>query len=88
MKMIVAIIDENLRQLVSQALINANFRVTQLATTSGFLRGGETSLLIGVNDHQVGDALDLIRNEIPEAPVSDKKQATIYVLNVRNVIRL
>jgi len=88
MKMIIAIVDDNLRQQVSQALISSKFRVTQLATTSGFLRGGETSLMIGVDSHQVEHALQIIRDQIPISPDLDKKQATIYVLNVRNFNRL
>jgi uncharacterized protein YaaQ len=88
MKMIIAIIDDEKQQEVSQALINAEFRVTQLATTSGLLRGGETSLMIGVADDQVEHALQIIRDKTPPLPDNDTNQATIYVLNVRSHNRL
>ena len=84
MKMIIAIVDDNLYPQVSQALIKSNFRVTRLATTSGFLRGGETSMFVGVDNHQVDNALQIIRGQIPASPDTNKKQATIYVLNVKS----
>lgn len=84
MKMILAIINEENRHAVSQALISADFRVTQLATTSGFLRGGETSLMVGVEDDLVDSALQIFRDQISQSPEPGRKQATIYVLSVKN----
>ena len=84
MKMILAIINEDNRQAVSQALLSADYRVTQLATTSGFLHGGETSLMVGVEDDLVENALQIIRDQIPQSIEPGRKQATIYVLSVKN----
>lgn len=84
MKMIFAIVDDVGSQQISETLLNANFRVTQLATTSGFLRGGETTLMIGVEDNQVDEALHIIREQFPRSQDDDRNRATIYVLNVRN----
>jgi uncharacterized protein YaaQ len=88
MKMIMAIVNDERHQQISQTLLSANYRVTQLATTSGFLRGGETTLMIGVNDDQVDEALLIIREQISASQDPDKKRATIYVLNVKNFYRL
>lgn len=88
MKMIMAIVNDERYQQISQTLLSANYRVTQLATTSGFLRGGETTLMIGVSDDQVEEALQIIREQIPATQDLDKKRATIYVLNVKNFYRL
>ncbi len=82
MKMIVAIIDDDKVENVSQTLIKENFRVTQLATTGGFLRGGATTLMVGIDDELVEKALQIIRDQIPSD--EDKKQATLYVLNVKS----
>ena len=65
-----------------------NYRVTQLATTGGFLRGGATTLMIGVDDDLVDDALHLIRENVKGESEPDKIQATLYVLNVKNFNRL
>ena len=48
MKLIIAIVqDEDSSRLVSN-LMNEGYSVTKLATTGGFLRAGNTTLLIGV----------------------------------------
>ena len=60
MKLIISIVqDEDASRLVS-ALMNDGYRVTKLATTGGFLRAGNTTLLIGVEDAQVPGALSVI----------------------------
>ena len=57
MKLIVAIVqDEDAGRLVS-ALMDKGFGVTKLATTGGFLRAGNTTLISGVEDDKLQDAL-------------------------------
>lgn len=87
MKMILAIVDDTRKEIVSQALLQSNFRVTQLATTSGFLRGGATTLMIGVEDDLIEDALQIIRDQIANLPNPDSP-TTLYVLNVKSFNRL
>ncbi len=60
MKMIIAIVqDEDSSRLVS-ALMNDGYSVTKLATTGGFLRAGNTTLLMGVNDDRFDGAMKII----------------------------
>lgn len=60
MKLIIAIVqDEDASRLVNQ-LMKEGIGVTKLATTGGFLRAGNTTLLIGVEDHKLQSALDII----------------------------
>ena len=60
MKLIVAIVqDEDSGRLVS-ALMDHGLRVTKLATTGGFLRAGNTTLISGVEDDQLDSALSII----------------------------
>ena len=62
MKLIVAIVqDEDAGRLVS-ALMDKGFGVTKLATTGGFLRAGNTTLISGVEDDKLQDALGVIEN--------------------------
>jgi len=62
MKLIVAIVqDEDASRLVNQ-LMNAGFGVTKLATTGGFLRAGNTTILTGVEDEKIDDALKVIES--------------------------
>ncbi len=76
MKLIVAIVqDEDVSRLVSQ-LMNDGFGVTKLATTGGFLRAGNTTLLVGVEDDRFQDCMDTIekvcksRKQIAPSPAS------------------
>ena len=60
MKLIVAIVqDEDASRLVS-SLMNEGFGVTKLATTGGFLRAGNTTLLVGVEDERFDAAMGVI----------------------------
>ncbi|MBR6954952.1 MAG: cyclic-di-AMP receptor [Clostridia bacterium] len=60
MKLIIAIVqDEDASRLV-QTLMDEGFSATKLATTGGFLRAGNTTLLIGVEDSSAQQAISLI----------------------------
>ena len=76
MKLIIAIVqDEDASRLISQ-LMNDGFGVTKLATTGGFLRAGNTTLLVGVDDDRFQAAMDVIekvcksRKQIAPSPAS------------------
>jgi uncharacterized protein YaaQ len=88
MKMIIAIIENHLSEATSSALLTRNFRVTRLASTGGFLREGTTTLMVGVDNDQLETALEIIREQTPPSEDSEKIQATIYVLNVKNFRRV
>ena len=60
MKLIIAIVqDEDASRLIS-SLMNEGYSVTKLATTGGFLRSGNTTLLLGVDDHKFDGAMAVI----------------------------
>ena len=62
MKLIIAIIqDEDSSRLIS-ALMNDGYGVTKLATTGGFLRSGNTTLLVGVDDDRLDGCLHIIES--------------------------
>ena len=74
MKLIVAIVqDEDASRLVNN-LMSEGFGVTKLATTGGFLRAGNTTLLIGVDDAKFDEAMGIIervcksRKQMASAP--------------------
>ena len=61
MKLIVAIVqDEDASNLIS-SLMNERFSVTKLASTGGFLRSGNTTLLLGVDDEKLDAALAVVK---------------------------
>jgi len=88
MKLIIAIIKDEDNDKVSRALTKNDFRVTFIASTGGFLRSGRSTLLIGVEDEQVEEALDVIRNNSKKPEKPKEKRATIFVLNVDQFTQL
>lgn len=60
MKLIIAIVQDEDAQRAMTVLMNEGFSVTKLATTGGFLRSGNTTLLVGADDELVDQALGLI----------------------------
>ncbi|MFI3284564.1 MAG: cyclic-di-AMP receptor [Erysipelotrichaceae bacterium] len=63
MKLILAIVSNDDSASVSAALTKGNFSVTRLATTGGFLRAGNTTIIVGTNDDQVDACIEIIGNE-------------------------
>lgn len=59
--MITAIVNKKDTVRVCEALTNNGVEFTRLATTGGFLRAGNTTLMIGVEDERLEFALELIR---------------------------
>ncbi|NLN84191.1 MAG: hypothetical protein GX138_07555 [Firmicutes bacterium] len=61
MKMVIAVIQDQDAHEAAGALVAAGFRSTRLSSTGGFLRSGNTTLLIGVEDEEVDKVCEVIR---------------------------
>lgn len=81
MKMIILILKDHESDVVTQALTSADYRVTRVASTGGFLRSGVATLLLGVDDDRVDSAIGLIREKIGKS-ASGEKRATLFVVPV------
>lgn len=72
MKLIIAIVqDDDSGELVEE-LTDSNFRVTKLATTGGFLKSGNTTLMIGVDEESV----DIVVSKIEDICKKRKHMVT------------
>lgn len=80
MKVIIAIVKDTDDAEVIHQLIDHQYRVTRMASTGGFLRRGNVTLLIGVEDNQVNDVIELINRSCQPAQ-SGQHKATIFVVN-------
>lgn len=80
MKMIIVIVHDHDADILTQALTAADFRVTRVASTGGFLRNGVVTMLLGVNDDQIDSAINAVRQALP--PKDDQKRATLFVVPV------
>lgn len=60
MKLVMAIVSNDDANQVIKSLIKADFFVTKLATTGGFLKSGNTTIIIGVQDDRLDDCIELV----------------------------
>lgn len=84
MKLIITIIPGNSRDSVSLALTERKFRVTQIASTGGFLRRGNATLLVGVDDDQLDDAIATIKQIVDQS--GSKQKGVLFVVKVDKFI--
>ncbi|WP_199623830.1 cyclic-di-AMP receptor [Paenibacillus alkalitolerans] len=61
MKLVVAVVQDKDSNRLSSALIQQGIRATKLASTGGFLRAGNTTFMIGIEDERVQDVLTVIK---------------------------
>ncbi len=60
MKLILAVVSSQDTNQVVNNLLKAKFYVTKLATSGGFLKVGNTTLLVGVEDENVDAVIKII----------------------------
>lgn len=65
MKLIIAIVRDDDSAALLDALGSRRLGATKLASTGGFLREGNTTVLIGVEDERTDEVLDIIRHTCP-----------------------
>jgi uncharacterized protein YaaQ len=61
MKLIIAIVQDEDTDTLTEALVSAGFRFTKISTTGSFLRTGNSSLMIGVEDAGVDGVLSILQ---------------------------
>lgn len=81
-RLVIAILRDADGEEALKALLDAKFRVTQIASTGGFLRRGNSTLLIGVEKERVETVIRLIREHSAPAIDPGLKRATVFVLKV------
>jgi len=85
MKLIFAIVQDDDALDLVESINEAGFRVTKLATTGGFLKAGNTTLIIGVEKEKVDEVLNIIekvcktRNQIVTSPSPVAGSTGVYV---------
>lgn len=72
MKMLLAIVHNEDAPLLINELNEKKYFVTKLATTGGFLKKGNTTLLLGIEDEKVDAVCEIIKQH------SGKRQQIMY----------
>jgi uncharacterized protein YaaQ len=60
MKLVVAIVNNEDADELLDGLVQSDFRATRLASTGGFLRQGNTTIIVGVPENAVTDVVNVI----------------------------
>lgn len=84
MKLIIAIVHDDYVNRVVKELVNNKIRSTKLTSSGGFLKSGNTTLLIGTKEENVDKAIDVIRSQCDSKEYKDGTVicgANIFVLN-------
>lgn len=85
MKLVIAIVHDDDAADLLDILTENDFRVTKLATTGGFLKSGNTTLLIGVEEEKIKDVLSIIedtckvREQIVTSPSPISGSTGVYI---------
>lgn len=61
MKLILVIVQEKDSLLLSNIFNRENIRATKLSTTGGFLKSGNTTFIVGIQEERVEEVLNLIK---------------------------
>lgn len=65
MKLALFVVDDNKADRTVDALVQHGLRVTRLASTGGFLRRGNTTLLVGADEAEIAQAAALVHEVAP-----------------------
>jgi uncharacterized protein YaaQ len=79
-KLIIAIVRDTDAGPVVDQLVTQDYRVTRVASTGGFLRRGNVTLLIGVEEQHVQPVINILRDTC-SPPEPDQHRATIFVVD-------
>ena len=63
MKLLFAIVQDEDANRVMNSLNKKGYMVTKLSSTGGFLKAGNTTLLIGIDEQYVNDVLSIIESK-------------------------
>lgn len=75
MKLILAVVEDKDSNRLIDALGRKEFKTTKLSSTGGFLKEGNTTLMVGCEDEYIDQALDIIKKNSSQreqmvAPIS------------------
>ena len=80
MKVILAVTRDKDIESILDSLLPRGFSVTKFASMGGFLKRGSTTLLIGVEETEVEEVINLLKNAVGP-PDTDQHRITLFVMN-------
>ncbi len=91
MKMIIAIVHDSDSANLITVLIENRFQVTKLATSGGFLKEGNTTIMVGADEERVEELLSFIKDNSksrdqlvsPISPMGNSEAFVTFPIEVR-----
>jgi len=87
MKLMTIIIQDKDSDRVLEALVGMDFSVTRMASTGGFLRKGNVTLLVGLESSQVDTVISILKNRCTTHE-PNRYAATVFVLDMPEYIKV
>lgn len=86
MKLIVVIMEDDLCHILSKELLENKISSTKLSSTGGFLKKGNTTMLIGTDVENEQSVLDIIKKVCDENDVEsdNESKANVFVMDLED----
>jgi uncharacterized protein YaaQ len=88
MKLMIAIVNDADYDKIARRLTDEEYRVTCIASTGGLFRRGSSTLLMGLEEEKINRAMEIIKENSTSSEGTGSNKATIFVLNIKDYIRL
>lgn len=94
MKLIIAIIQDDYMSDVAKELMENKISSTKLSSTGGFLKSGNTTLVIGVEDEEVDKVIELIKGVTKRKQIKKGRRevtvrgANLFVMDIDQYVKL
>lgn len=94
MKLIIAIVNDEFSNKVIKVLMKNKVRITKLSSTGGFLKAGNTTLLIGAEDDNIESVVEMIKNECKSTKVKEGNQeltvsgANLFIMDIDQYLKI
>ncbi|WP_010248455.1 cyclic-di-AMP receptor [Acetivibrio cellulolyticus] len=92
MKLVFAIVHDEDGNKVMKELNSNGFSVTKLCSTGGFLKAGNTTLLVGVDQDKVDQVIEIIksksksRKQVINSPIAPIDVGSVFLSNAVEVV--
>ena len=87
MKLILAVVRDTDERAVIGSLVDNGYRVTRVASTGGFLKRGNITLMIGIEEEQLEKVIEVMKDA--SSPVNDQQHSvTLFVVNATHFIQV
>lgn len=94
MKLIIAIIQDDYISNVVKILMENKIRTTKLSSTGGFLKSGNTTLFIGVEDDEIDKVVELIKAQAKTKNIKQGNDevtvggANLFVMDIDKYVKI